>query len=165
VITAYDLWAPPGMAVADPVSGCSYATVDDNDTLPYPMRERTVSIAAGYDNAISLVLLHYSDATPLADDASAADWPAVDLSSVTRVVFKLGSVTIDSDVNPTLFDWSGQDAAGNDLLVIKPGTLFSAATEGYATVITYDPNNPNGIVWINSDPDTAPSLFVKVLAV
>lgn len=93
---------------------------------------------AGYDNRIKFTL--DNDGSPVAD-----------LSSITRIVMFLGSVTVDSDVDVGAFDWqSEQDSSGNDLVVVDLEGKITAPMVGFASLITYDAVNTDGIVWFAS---------------
>lgn len=75
------------------------------------------------------------------------DGVAQDLSSVTKVVLKVGSVTI-TDESPTAWPikWSGLGVTGK--VQMKLGDQGITAGNVYpATLTTYDPVNTNGIVW------------------
>lgn len=73
-----------------------------------------------------------------------------DLSSITRVVVELRGATLDSSVQPALFDWTIKrtvDGQSVDVLAINFGMAGLAATVYDATIVTYDPSNPNGVPW------------------
>lgn len=93
----------------------------------------------GYDNRIKLVLT--SNGTAQAD-----------LSSVTRWVMYIGSVTVDSDADAGAFDWSTeQDSSGNDVLVIDLEGNLTVPVTAYASLISYDAVNTDGVVWISQN--------------
>jgi hypothetical protein len=85
----------------------------------------------GHDNSVDLLLK--------------AGGSAVDLSSVTRMVLELSDGTsFDSDTDAGVFDW---DTGTTGKLIISLGGETIDAGTYHATLIVYDPTNPNGIVW------------------
>lgn len=75
-----------------------------------------------------------------------ADGVAVDLSSVTRmqIIERNEAFTVDSQTASDAFDWS-RATTGKVVLSLggeglNPGTYA-------CRLITYDPSNPDGIVW------------------
>jgi hypothetical protein len=92
-----------------------------------------------------------------------ADGAAVDLASVTRMVLQLDGQTLDSDTQGNgqgnTFYWtSGTPGSGEPNLYLRPGP--AAETAGVSTgnhnlrLIVYDPDHPEGLVWISSEPVT-----------
>ena len=84
----------------------------------------------GHDNTIDLLLK--------------ADGVAQSLSGVTRMTLEVGTVTVDSDVSGSAFDWA-PGVTGKLILALGAEGL----TEGtwQATLTVYDASNTNGIVW------------------
>src|SRR5512139_1988724 len=100
----------------------------------------TEKVYLGRDNTIDLILK--------------ADGAAVDLSSVTRMVLVVGSVTIDSVIYPAAFNWDPTPAVtGKVILTLgelttgePPANILSAGAYT-ATLTVYDPTNDDGVVW------------------
>lgn len=111
--------------------------------------DETVVIYSGRDNTIDLVLTQQNK--------------DVALNNVSRMVLTVGNQTLDSDVAAAAFDWTQEDAAGNDKLVLKLGAFLSAGINGRARLVVYDAINTNGIVWISDDTKDKPNLSVCVL--
>lgn len=65
-----------------------------------------------------------------------------DHSTVTRIVLMFGTVAIDSDVTPAIFDLTETGYIG-----IKLGGQGLRAGRHYATITTFDAQHPNGEVW------------------
>lgn len=87
-----------------------------------------------------------------------------DLSNITRMILKLGAISIDSDLIADALDWtSAHDDVGNDKLVISLAGIVTTELEGFVTLIVFDAANPNGIVWIS--PKTDPRLKIKAFSV
>ena len=100
------------------------------------------TIYNGSDNSIQYVLL----------DQGA---PITDLSSLTRVTFKIGSTVIDSDVvGSSIIWWTDQtDYFGTTTDIVSAalgGQGLTAASYPNSRITVYDPANPNGIVWSNA---------------
>lgn len=78
-----------------------------------------------------------------------ADGSAVDLSSVTQVLLILdGSTTIDSNVESSVFTWTGLGVTGKMTIDLSALTQTSLSAGAYkARLITIDATNPEGIVW------------------
>lgn len=91
----------------------------------------------GRDNTIDLLLKN--------------DGTAQDLSSVTKIVLKVGSVTItDEDDDAWPIKWAGLGTTGK--IQMKLGDQGLTVGNTYpATLITYDAINTNGIVWGSFD--------------
>lgn len=100
------------------------------------------TIFNGSDNSIQYVLL---------DNGA----PIVDLSSLTRVVFKIGNAVIDSDiVGSAIIWWTDQtDYFGTTSDIVSAalgGQGLTAGSYPNSRITVYDPANPNGIVWSNA---------------
>jgi hypothetical protein len=68
-----------------------------------------------------------------------------DYSPITRVVVTFNANNkIDSDLTPQYLDWS------SNKLIIKAGLAGIAADRYKIRIETFDPNNPNGVVWTDS---------------
>ena len=94
----------------------------------------------GYDNRIELLLS--SNGTVQAD-----------LSAVTRWVMYIGSVTVDSAVTAGAFTLV-EDSQGRDVLTINLEGKFTEPDDGtgvYASLISYDAVNTDGVVWISKN--------------
>lgn len=89
----------------------------------------TYTLKAGSNNALSLTIT----------DPSRTEG----FSTVNRVVFRVLGDEIDSAVVPDDFDWTG-DADKLDLKI--KGTDLVTKGLGYATLIIYDPTNPEGVI-------------------
>jgi len=100
------------------------------------------TVYIGRDNVIRLSLLE--------DGAAfATAYPTV---TPTRWVLSFGTNEIDSDTDPSAFDWD----AVNSILQISLGDLISAASDYAAAELTvYSADWPDGIVWIHptASPD------------
>ncbi len=97
------------------------------------------TIYNGADNSIQYVLLEKNQ-------------PIVDLSSLTRVTFTIGSTTIDSDVvGSGVIWWTDQtDYFGVTTDIVSAALGGQGLTVGdypNSRITIYDPANPNGIVW------------------
>ena len=91
----------------------------------------TTEIAyVGHNNTIDLLLK--------------ADSVAQSLSSVTRMTLEVDSVTIDSAISGSAFDW---DTGVTGKLILALGGESLTAGEYRATLTVYDLTNTNGIVW------------------
>lgn len=74
------------------------------------------------------------------------------LAAVTRVVLKLGTLTIDSDVLSTVFDWTNSPT---HVLTMKLGTVVGLAAGLYAledpvnclSLRIYEPTTTAGVEW------------------
>ena len=84
----------------------------------------------GHDNTIDLLLK--------------ADGIAHDLSSVTRMTLEVDSVTVDSAISTSAFDWA-TGTTGKLILILGDESLI--AGEYRATLTVYDSTNTDGIVW------------------
>lgn len=90
----------------------------------------TEIVWTGHDNAIDLELR--------------VDGALADLSGTTRVTLTIGAVTLDSDEDADLFDWS----AGSGILSLHLGAAgLDAGNEQAAKLVIYDAGNTNGVVW------------------
>jgi hypothetical protein len=89
------------------------------------------TIYNGTDNLISFKLLN--------DGEEISDY-----SGITKVVIKSNNVTVDSDVNTGLIDWS------NGRIDFKAGLAGFPAGKHNAVVTVYDSSNTNGVVWSNA---------------
>jgi len=69
-----------------------------------------------------------------------------EMSAITRMVLKVGSVTVDSDDDPDCFDWTS-GVAGKVILDLGPQTLLVGANQ--ARLIVYSADNANGLAWGN----------------
>lgn len=81
--------------------------------------------------------------------------PLIDLSSVTRVVFKIGTTEIDSDVvGSGVIWWTDQtDYFGTTTDIVSAalgGQGLTAGSYSNSRITVFDPANPNGIVWSNA---------------
>ena len=92
-----------------------------------------------------------------------ADGAAVDLSSVTRMTLEIGGEVLDSATQGNgqgnTFYWtSGIPATGvpNLYLALGPAAENAGIAAGNynACLVTYDPDNLDGIVWLGSEPVT-----------
>ena len=90
----------------------------------------TENVYNGHDNTIDLLLK--------------ADGAAQDLSSVTRMTLEVDSVTIDSAISGSAFDWD-TGTTGKIILALGGESLTAGAYR--ATLTVYDPTNTDGIVW------------------
>lgn len=100
------------------------------------------TIYNGKDNAIQYVLLNSGD-------------PIIDLSSVQRVTFTIGTTTIDSDVvGSGIIWWTDQaDYFGVTTDIVSAalgGQGLSAGSYPNSRMTVYDPANASGIVWSNA---------------
>lgn len=81
------------------------------------------------------------------------DGVAVDLSLVTRVRLELFDVddedaapaVVDSSITAAAFDFNTD--AGDGIIHIKLGAILSSEGEYRVRLVTYDPDNANGLVW------------------
>jgi hypothetical protein len=107
------------------------------------MAQLTEIVYQGRDNSVDLLLL--------------ADGVAVALDAVSRMVLADlgGAWTVDSQLQPTAFDWS---TGVTGKLVLELGGAVASITgeAGYAQIpagrhavrlIVYDVSHPNGVVW------------------
>jgi hypothetical protein len=64
---------------------------------------------------------------------------------VTLIEITFDGVTYDSDTSPYVFDWTTDPTE----LVLRMGLLpdIPVAKDKKAEIVTYDPSNPNGLVW------------------
>ncbi|MDX1698963.1 MAG: hypothetical protein R3250_00025 [Melioribacteraceae bacterium] len=100
------------------------------------------TIYNGRDNSIQYVLLDNNN-------------PVVDLSSLTKVVFKIGTTTIDSTaVGSNVIWWTDQtDYFGITTDIVSAalgGQGLTAGNYPNSRITVYDPANTNGIVWSNA---------------
>jgi len=104
------------------------------------MNELTELVFIGRDNAIDVELRE--------------DGVAVDLSNVTRVRLELypteqGSTdapgVVDSSITPAAFDFATDATEG--ILHILLGGILSDEGAFRARLVTFDPDNPLGLVW------------------
>lgn len=103
------------------------------------MNEITELAYIGRDNSIDLELRE--------------DGVAVNLATVTRVRLELYSTTsttdapavVDSSITPAAFDFDTDAAEG--IIHILLGAILAAEGEFRARLVTFDPDNPNGLVW------------------
>ena len=65
-----------------------------------------------------------------------------DHSAITRIVLTFGTVEIDSDVTPAIFDLTETGYVGVNL-----GGQSLRIGRHYASIKTYDAQHPNGEVW------------------
>lgn len=70
------------------------------------------------------------------------DVPLVDHSVISRIVLTFGTVAVDSDVTPAIFDLSSAGYIG-----VKLGGQGLRVGRHYANVTTYDGSHPNGEAW------------------
>lgn len=89
------------------------------------------TVYTGRDNTIDLLLTE--------NGRSIQDYTAI-----TRAVMMFDSIIVDSDIDSTVFDWSGSK------LTAKLGFSGIPAKEYFVKVETWDPGNPNGIVWTDA---------------
>lgn len=87
-------------------------------------------VYTGRDNTVDLILTE--------------DGVAIDHTTLNRVVLKFngGLSDIDSDVSPTLFDYSAASK-----LVLKLGASALPVGKHWMRLVVYDPSNPNGVHW------------------
>jgi len=95
----------------------------------------TETVWLGHDNLIDLQLWKKGPAD--------SGFVEADLSSVTRMVLKLDSTVIDSETETEVFDWS----TGDGKVTIALGDQEITAATYTSRLITYDPQNDDGIVW------------------
>ena len=93
----------------------------------------------GADNSIQYVLLDKGQ-------------PIVDLASLTRVTFTIGTTTIDSDVvGSGVIWWSDQaEYYGTTVDIVSAklgGQGLTAGDYPNSRITIYDPVNLNGIIW------------------
>lgn len=88
--------------------------------------EETVYL--GRDNAIELRLT--------------SDGVAITHTSITRVQLQIGATLLDSQAQPTFFDFTAADR-----LKLKLGSAGLAVGRKTATLIIYDALHANGLVW------------------
>lgn len=71
----------------------------------------------------------------------------IDPSDLTRVQLKTGSTTYDSDVlgsgEEAPFDWTSEE----NVLILRLGGLGLSIGRHDLTLIVYDSDNANGVVW------------------
>jgi hypothetical protein len=97
----------------------------------------------GHDNTNDLLLR--SDGVP------------IDITPVTRFTLRLGATTIDSAVDTDAFTWPVDRTWKKQAvkaLVLQLGSLQLAAGEYLGRLVSYDPDNPNGLVWTEELPVT-----------
>ncbi len=89
----------------------------------------------GYDNSIWLLL--------------EVNGEAADLSDVTQIQLEVGETTLDSDTlglgEDEVFDNSEEN--GDGYLILRLGGTSLAVGTHIATLILFDEDNPNGVVW------------------
>lgn len=103
------------------------------------MARKLIRVFPGRDNRYTLV---FSVDGALADGNSAHP-----LAAVTRYLLLGEGLSIDSDEEPGVFDTTAAAAAE---LRLQLGLLASPPPTGDYTavrLITFDPDNPNGVVW------------------
>ncbi len=88
----------------------------------------------------------------------------VDLTSVNRVILKLGSSVVDSDEVAGVFDWNSPGTDG--VLKMNLGTTSAPPCNVqpgryYATLIVYDSANDDGVVWVEPASRTKFVVTVK----
>ena len=88
-------------------------------------------VYTGRDNSIDLLLTENGVSIP-------------NYTALIRIVMTLGVTVIDSDLQPSAFDWTGNK------LICKLGLSGIPAGEHTAKVETWDVSNPNGVVWTDS---------------
>ncbi|MBW1915150.1 MAG: hypothetical protein JRI86_09450 [Deltaproteobacteria bacterium] len=98
----------------------------------------TETIYGSYGNSIGVIL----KTRPAGENQASA----VDLEAVTRVVLIVGDTVIDSDEEEysDVFDWD--TGTTGEVQMTLGGTGLSAG-KYEAWLITYDPGNPDSIVW------------------
>lgn len=69
----------------------------------------------------------------------------IDHSLITRVVLTFDQLTFDSDIVPLAF-LLGQKGA----IFIQFGQLFTQEAVYTGCLTTFDPSNPNGVVWTDA---------------
>lgn len=82
----------------------------------------------GRDNAVELAL--------------SVDGVTIDHTSITRALLVVGTVTLDSQASPALFDFTQADR-----LVLTLGAAGLTVGRHSARLITYDTAHPNGLEW------------------
>ena len=80
------------------------------------------------DNVISLSLL--------------SDGNIIDHTSITRVQLKVGTVTLDSQTQPTWFNLTNASK-----ITLKLGFAGLTAGKNLASLVVFDSLNPEGVVW------------------
>lgn len=95
------------------------------------MHKQSEYVYLGRDNTIDLSLTENGVAL-------------TDLTPVTRMILNLNDVVVDSDIEIDAFDWT------TGTLILSLGNLITPLIAGSYSgqLITYDIQNPNGIVWI-----------------
>lgn len=93
------------------------------------------------------------------------DGQAADITSTTKVILTLyppsnsevatSPITIDSDTNPSWFDWS----SGGGVLKISLGEASIPEETYLVRLVLIDSTTPKGLVWI--DPESAVRLRVN----
>ena len=100
----------------------------------------TEIIDLGRDNSIDFIL--YADST------------AQDLSAVTTMSLRVGSVVVTStDSTGGRIRWSGAGYATGEVRIFAGGTVADLSTGVFtAALVVYDVTNPNGVVWDDNIP-------------
>ena len=122
-------------------------------------------------------LVYISHADPVAivitsltpDDVScqqgiSSNGTPVPLDDVTRVTLKVGDVTLDSDTDVGVFDWTQVDTNGDDMLIMRPGLALTDPVTVNVRLTIYSTEAPAGVVWINESELTEPTLCLEVRA-
>lgn len=110
----------------------------------------TVIVYRGTNHVVALTLYKRNFST--------RELEIADLTSVTRMVLSFGTTDIDSDIQPSGFDWDD----GYGLVKLYMGAFIPVGWNGPVKLTVYDPDNPLGIVWI---PDAAPGGHFTMKAV
>ena len=79
----------------------------------------------------------------------------VNITTTTRAVLANGKITIDSDNDGNVFDWS-TDGANGVIHIENLGQMNLPEGEGKWSLILFDSANPNGIAW--------PDILIDVIA-
>ena len=96
----------------------------------------------GHDNSFSLLLKVSTNTDPTLR--------IYDLTDVTRMVLaRADGFRVDSDKEPTIFDWLTLATSG--IVTVKLGSLNLKNTTDNWRLVVYEATNPNGIVWGDSD--------------
>lgn len=81
--------------------------------------------------------------------------PVRDLSAITRIVFTLGSVTVDSDLDADAITWGNRrdiEGAPCDFVAIRHAALAGLSGVYQGELVTYDADHPNGLSWTDYTP-------------
>ena len=134
---------------------CSAGFYDDPDEL----------VAVGFvgrDNSIDLLLTERQGPANVNQNQPGL-LKVLPVAHIQRVVFELAGYTLDSQINADYFDLTQKDDRDREKLVIYLGRAISEPCEGLARLTLYDEGNQDGILWIDRDPATPPTLRVKML--